>query len=503
MSGIDDEHSLERALIGAALFGPDEYVNQSLTIVNDADFEDPVLRRIWQAVRDSCEATGKAPDINSVFNDVKSSLNGTAPSFAWYAKLEHDTPTSIDPVVCANMLIREVGERRKTEIVAEARGANSPAAISAAKRKIDLVDARLEEIDGLRKKEIDQWDGAAILAMPEPQPPEELVERLLVRKGVHIIFGPPQSGKSAVTLAAMLDLVMGGGCFFGSEELQITTRRSFETNEIQDRVLWCFGSEDTLEDQQWRLRSVHASGPHYDKPLPPGAFIFATPPGTTVLNNYDGLDWLRQKIVASKATVVVLDTVASLTGDGFDPDKAGPVALFLKSMHRLRDELGVTIILVHHTRKGSTDSKAVASKADAMMGSQAWRALTQTVLMCDATDGQVEEVVVRPVKTKGVRNPIPKFRASFDRAAGRFRLLLDDEQAPAPAPAQPTGRPSKCSADAVIALRAKNPAGVPWKSLHTLLGVTPETFHNNSKKLQARLLELGHVVVEGNLKWAS
>ena len=341
---------------------------------------------------------------------------------------------------------------------------------------------------------IDQWDMADLINAPVPPEPEMLIERLVVRPSVNIFFGPPQSGKSAGMMASMIDLSMGGGPFLGAEEIQVKARPG------GDIVLWVFGSEDIISDLHWRVQTAVASSPHGKDRATHGRFILATP-GTMNLNEPDGLKWLQDKIAATKASVVFLDTVQSLTGGGFDTRDEGDVVPFLKTMHAIRDK-DVVVNLVHHTNKASTDSKKGAqSKADSMLGSQAWRALSNTCLMFDAQDGNVRDVMIRPVKTKGTRKAFGKFRVTM-QDDGRFVMLDDDDTAPEPDRPSRGGRPPKVSATNVLTLRSKHPTGVRWADIPELLAIGESTWRARKEDLVAELLSLGHVVVEGVLRWS-
>lgn len=339
-----------------------------------------------------------------------------------------------------------------------------------------------------------------VLSEPDPPPPEMLVDRLFVRPSVNIVFGPPQAGKSWAVMQLCVDLVTGGGDFLGVEGLSILPRLikpgTFERHP--DRVLWVYGSEDTERRIKLRLRKLCQGRATPER----RTFLFSSPPPELRFNSPEGLRWLKERITESEASVVVLDTVASLTGDTLDPSKAEQVGPFLKALHALRDAHDLCLFLVHHTRKGGQDAKSQGSKADAMLGAQTWRSQSDSVLMLDCQDGKTEDVMVRSIKAKDIDKPIPATRVGLDTDTARFQELLEGDIPPERQKASAGGRKKLASVDAILALRPAHPQGVEWSSVWNLIGIAEGTFKNNRRELQTALLALDHVVVNNTLKWS-
>ncbi len=347
----------------------------------------------------------------------------------------------------------------------------------------------------------DDWDFAVMLDQPDPPPPDQFVTRLFVRPSVNIVFGPAQAGKSWATMGLCLDAVMGGGEFLGSQDLTILPLRELRDGRTE-KCLWIFGNEDTEGRVRRRLKLLHSQGPHAGNSIPRGAFVYATPPGGVSIHSPEGWKWLLGKIDKHGPTIVVLDTLASLTANTLDVNKQEQVAPFLSKLNVLRSEKNLIVFLLHHTRKASSDSKKNAtSHADSMLGSGAFRSLCEGVLMLDAPDGDTSRVTVRSIKAKDIEDHVPAFRVSMEKGTGRFRVLDEDEVPEAPAPIRKTGRKPAVTADMIFALSVKFPDGILWNQIQSEFKVPDGTWRNNSSSLKDEVLKLGCVFLSGVLKW--
>lgn len=351
----------------------------------------------------------------------------------------------------------------------------------------------------------DTWDAAEDLEQPDPPPPSMFVDRLFVRPGVHIVFGPAQSGKSWALMAVALDAVLGGGCFLGADDLQVLPLRELRDGR-EERTLWIFGSEDTRDRVRRRVRRLIGTGPHAGKKMPKGTFRYATPPGGVPISTAAGQRWLEGRVRATGASILVIDTVTSCTAGALDVNKTEQVAPFLAWLHGLRDQFGLLVFLVHHTRKGPADpKKTTASKADSMMGSSTWRSQADGVLLLDAHDGQTQDVTVVSIKAKDVANPIASFHATLEKDTSRFRPLEDDETPPAPEPVNKGGRAKKFTAEAVLGLRGKHPHGLPWREtvVAEVLNFSHATWSEYRESVATDLVRAGCAFISGELRWPS
>jgi hypothetical protein len=267
-----------------------------------------------------------------------------------------------------------------------------------------------------------------------------------------------------------------------------------------------FGSEDPERRIRSRARELWASGPHAEKEIPANRFLIATP-GGVCLGSSEGLAWLDREIETSCASIVILDTIQSLTSATIDTSKAESVTPWMCAMHRLRDKYGAVIIPVAHTSKTPSDAKSPRGKADSLLGSQAWRALADGLVMIDAPDGDASQGTLRLLKGKDIDDPIPPLKIAMDGATKRF-LPVDETTTPDAAQSGTqgrtdarVGRPPAVTVADVLALRGKHPDGVEWAQVWELLGVGNSTWRRVRGGIHGELLRMGHVVVSGRLKW--
>jgi len=385
----------------------------------------------------------------------------------------------------------------------------SPETVERVLYALQVAQARRDSlVGGIVARAPAARDMAEMLETEDPAPPEELVERLITRPGVVIAYGASGSGKSYALMAACLDLIGGGGCFVGAEGLQLRPRTT-KFGDAPDVVLWVYGSEDPERRIRHRARELWASGPHRNQPMPRGQFLVASP-GSVCLGSQEGVRWLRREIETAHATVVILDTVQSLTSSSLDTSDGGQVARWMVEMHMIRDACQVVLIPVCHTSKTPSDAKSARGKADSLLGSQAWRALADGMVMIDAPDGDASAGTLRLIKGKDVDEPIPPLRIGMDGDSKRFRPLEDEQDGEAApnAPAARTdariGRPKVFSVEKAVALRERHPDGLPWSdnaAMMALFGGGESQWFKLRAGIQRGLLALGHVVIDGRLRW--
>jgi len=500
----NDVPSYETELVGALLLSDTsdaataEDIDRAFETVRDLDFEDVVLRRIFAAERAAWLAD-RAIDIVRV-------------------RFESEAPTDVLSGVMARVpsaaILREASRRvalagadRAERDAARRLATLGPAEATVARAELDYIAERREAIEGGEAGGAPEAEDAAVLLGDDAEPPaEELVERLITRPGVVIVYGASGSGKSYAVMAALLDLVGGGGTFCGAAGLQLRPRLE-KFGDEPDRVLWVYGSEDPRRRIRARLRELWDSGPHAEKEFPVDRLLVASP-GPRCLATPEGLAWLRREIGAARASVVVLDTVQSLTSANLDGSDGGAVSRWMGEMHRIRDRFSAVVIPVCHTSKTPSDAKSVRGKADALLGSQAWRSLADGMVMLDAPDGDASQGTLRIIKGKDVEDPIPPLKIGMDGASKRFRPLDEDEDgetvplASAARVDARVGRPRAATAESVLALRDGSPEGLAWGAAWQRLGIGESTWKRLKGEIGRELAALGHVVRDGVLVWA-
>lgn len=495
--------TLERELVGSVLLSSGETIDPAakaaLHLVRPTDIEDATLSALWKTTQECVSLHGR---IDVVWIRQESGIGVTV--IADLLGMVGPGSLGLVPTLARRVALGAI-EREERDAAGRLAGGVGSAQTLARRDLADLATRRGEIEGAATERAVHVWDAADVADMPD-EPVDEFIDRVLVRPGIAIAYGPPSSGKSYAILAACHDAVMGGGSFCGVEMLQIRPRAT-KFGDDPDRVLWIFGSEDTPRRMRKRLRQIHEHGPHREKAVPRGAFAYGKLPPGIMLNTPRGMRWLRAEIEARGASIVVLDTVASVCGDTLDVNDNAAVGSFMLRMHALRDELGLLVWLLHHTRKSGTDPRASsASKADAALGAGQWRAQTDTMLYLEAIDGQTQEVRLAVVKAKDIDVTPPPLRLTQEPQSARFRELIDDEVAPQRVAAPRSaagGRPPSVTLDSVLDLRAAHPDGVPWVRAYEILECPERTWRRVREPIREELLALGHVVIDGTLRWAA
>jgi AAA domain/IclR helix-turn-helix domain len=156
----------------------------------------------------------------------------------------------------------------------------------------------------------------------------------LIPEGLTLIAGKPKIGKSWLALDVCIAVALGRFCLG-------------ERKPVQGSVLYA-----AMEDNPRRLQR------RIDKLLSP--FVAAWPEGLMLANTWRRLDqggvddiraWIEQ---ADNPRLIVLDTLAGVkpvkTQQGYTEDYES-----LATLHRLANDKGVSIIVLHHTRKMEAD----------------------------------------------------------------------------------------------------------------------------------------------------
>ncbi len=278
----------------------------------------------------------------------------------------------------------------------------------------DWVIRQLEE---LRVQAIPQatlppvWSIADFEAEPDEGPVDEMIAGVLVRGGVNVLFGPSGSTKSWAILHLAFGLIEadGYGRFMGIDDALISCRPDGE----RERVLWCFGSEDSR--RRVKKRTLALRREHY--PNAPADGLWLAP--AHEFDTTAGLAQLRGLIEQTHATTIVIDTVSSACT--LDPSDGGAVKDWLDALHRICEERSgdLTIFVVHHTRKGGKEGQFNPYAADNMLGAGTWRNLCDGVVLVHAPDGQVgldeQGIDLVVIKSKDLENRPVRARVHWDR----------------------------------------------------------------------------------------
>ncbi len=163
-------------------------------------------------------------------------------------------------------------------------------------------------------------------------PVEFAVEAVLPVQGVGVVYGPPQSGKSALVLS-LVDALSHG-------------KRWFD-REVKQLGVW-YGA---LEGQSGLRQRVDALEVHAGAPLPKSAkFLF----DALNLMNEDDVAALKTKIRAhGGADVLVIDTLACAMAGG-DENSSRDMGKVVAAAKELQTLTGGLVLIVHHTGKDAS-----------------------------------------------------------------------------------------------------------------------------------------------------
>ncbi len=215
----------------------------------------------------------------------------------------------------------------------------------------------------------------------------------LIPEGLTIIAGKPKIGKSFMALDICIAIAAGRLCLG-------------ERKPIQGDVLYA-----AMEDNERRMQR------RIDKLLK--TFGEQWPQGLTLANSWRRLDkggvgdigqWIEQ---TANPRLVVLDTLASVkpirTQQGYTEDYES-----LAALHRLANDKGVSIILLHHTRKMEAEDPV-----DTVSGTLGLAGCADSVLVL-ARSSQGTTLYVRGRDIEEAEHAV-----SFDKAGCRWTILGD------------------------------------------------------------------------------
>jgi hypothetical protein len=213
----------------------------------------------------------------------------------------------------------------------------------------------------------------------------------LIPEGLTIIAGKPKIGKSWLALDVCIAVAAGRFCLG-------------ERKPVQGDVLYA-AMEDNPRRLQRRITKLLAT------------FSDQWPGPLTLANSWRRLDkggvgdigqWIEQ---ADNPRLVVLDTLASVkpirTQQGYSEDYES-----LAALHRLANETGVSIILLHHTRKMEADDPV-----DTVSGTLGLAGCADSVLVLNRSS-QGTTLYVRGRDIEEAEHAI-----SFDKVGCRWTIL--------------------------------------------------------------------------------
>lgn len=207
-------------------------------------------------------------------------------------------------------------------------------------------------------------DLAAFLAEPEP-PHEDLwqVEGLIVRNGLTLLLGAEKSMKSIAAAQLAVASATPGGQWLGS------TARSAQP--------WLIEEEGTRHGWRNRMGKIRALFPDWDSTQHPVRFSLRQ--GFDLLSR-DSLRFLVRGIVLDGHDLVIAGPISMVTSI-IDENKSDEWKRLGRILQRLCARTGVTIVLIHHSRKpGENGPSTVRSFFNTARGSNALTGMVDSAI---------------------------------------------------------------------------------------------------------------------------
>jgi hypothetical protein len=337
-SPLPHDHASETALLGSIVLKP-ELMAEASAKVRTSDFHDPVRQILWQVFYSQYVA-GKPVDraiTLSMLREREGELNENAVGLL--AELLRETPAAANWEYYAERVLQAAHRRRLRHagerlLLASANGQAPADAADDAIRSLSEVKAGIAatgKVITYRRLTCAELDAAEFTT-------EYLIEWTLVAGQPCIAAGPKKACKTTILIALAIALATGGHFLGRFKVLRCC------------RVLLMTGESGLATVQETARRIAGAAGLSLSDIS--GLVISDQLP---VLGNADYMRALRKMITDDEIEILILDPAyLCLPTDGNEASLFAMGAM-LREISELCHELGVTLILIHHTKKGIAD----------------------------------------------------------------------------------------------------------------------------------------------------
>ncbi|MFZ9994272.1 MAG: AAA family ATPase [Steroidobacteraceae bacterium] len=230
-----------------------------------------------------------------------------------------------------------------------------------------------------------------VMALP---PIEWLIDGLIPRGGLAVLYGPPGSGKSFAALDIAAAIAWG------------TLWHGRET--IGGPVVYIAG--EGVGGQRARIKALRAArGLTSDAP-------FVLIDEAVALTDRDGVEDVLAALTSlgERHALIIIDTVARMMS-GSDENDAREMGLFVAACDAIRRHSGAAVLAIHHSNKGRGD----------MRGSSALLGAVDTSIKATQTDG-VLELTVEKQKDGEMGDPL-RFAMTPIALVGGSSIVLERE----------------------------------------------------------------------------
>jgi hypothetical protein len=309
----------EREVLASVLIDPPAIVD-ALEHVTATDFSTPEHRAIYAAML-ACYERGQAPEVVTVAAEL-----GGAVGLGYLTALK--TPTSFQIGQYAALVAAAARRRR----IAEASARVTEAASYGGSE--DEIGRRLAELETVAAR-TPAARAAVSLAdyLADPAPVRHAIPSLAVAESVTAVVGPPESMKTFMLLQAGLACA-GSGDLLGLHP---------------DLAPFVYVSGDkSRATVRERFRRMTAGA------MPTEPVMILHRAGVTFGRGWDIVRRTLDRF--GRPALVGLDTLASLSGPGFDENSGQDMALALAAMRGIVTDYGATVLIAHHPTKHSEGS---------------------------------------------------------------------------------------------------------------------------------------------------
>lgn len=323
-------------------------------------------------------------------------------------------------------VVTGAGVQRHAEIVHDAAARRRLAAAAADVARAARDGAPLEELLAMLEQAKPRpvappaRRGRSWLDVADDPPVEWIADGLLPTAGLVVLAGDPNAGKSALAIDLALRAAHG---------LQWLGRELSPCSTVY------ISYEGSLGARMRAWRQAHPSALTVD-----GHYLHFDEDRRPNLTQPDALQQLERVLDGAAAanggrqpSVLVIDTLARATAGG-DENDSGALGMALEALAELQRRRGVTVLLLHHTRKPQAGTSAKADGMHALRGSSALAGAADVVLLAMSGDGDVRTLRTAKVRDGEILPPLHYRIVGQD--TGRNRRNGRHETAPVVLPAE-------------------------------------------------------------------
>ena len=338
----------QRAVIGSLLIDPDKVAGLVFSQARAEHFSDPALRHVFEAAR---EIWQQQKPVDAV--TVAAAAGGDYRDLIADAMRSTPTAANVESYLALN---RDAAKLRAIQTAAmEIAGASDLAQAAAA---YEALGGRLRDLDEFEDLSLAELIGRYCARMEDRTPPDwlkfgipELDQLLNVGRGKFVILAADSSvGKTALALQFAYHLAETGkkvGFFSLETDADTLTERLLA--EVQTAAVNLPRSKQkALSDQDWRAVTDVA--------------IRKAAQRIRVLNRFRTVEQIRGRTIMRGFDVIFVDYVQLLEAEG--RERWDIVTNISIGLHRMAQELGVTVIGLSQITPASKDRKTAPTKDD-------------------------------------------------------------------------------------------------------------------------------------------